>query len=145
MAKKKRRKKRAPQPVQRTKHIPTLKKVLDLGLPDESLKIKKKKLSNFINRVSRTEAIRHGIIQVRNRKNDSNIRRDNRQVRENTRKPVTTISAFQRDAARDSLRREICKRRSEKRRMLFAKGKAGKGKPGPKYRILKPESLARCK
>lgn len=44
----------------------------------------------------------------------------------------------------DSYRRSVCKSRKERRAVLFSSRKAGKGKSGPKERIITEKSKVRC-
>lgn len=50
----------------------------------------------------------------------------------------------QRDRTRENIRFRVCSQRKERREVLFSLGKAGKGKDGPRKRILTEKSKVRC-
>lgn len=58
---------------------------------------------------------------------------------------VRTPQPFGRETVRHFYRDTVCRRRSDRRDSLFATGRAGKGKGGPKTRVLTVDSEVKCR
>lgn len=113
------------------------------------INVRKKSLSDFQSRQRRKTASIH-------RKRLALTNKKQRSVKYVTRTTSPAISRLKRrqvslkhsvytfDQQKRFLREEICRKRHERRKTLFAFDKIGKGIGGPKRRALKPESKVRC-